>query len=131
MISGHALHLALPSNAASVATARAQVCAWAEAVGLGDADREALRIALGEAAGNAVVHGDPAHGIEVRAYMDGQDCVFEVESAGAFLPDQAAAMPEPSAERGRGRALMAACMDVVEYIPTPGRTLVRLRKRLV
>ncbi|MFM7321306.1 MAG: ATP-binding protein [Armatimonadota bacterium] len=130
MISFPELRLALPSDAASVAEARTAVCAWAEEAGLPAEERESLRLALGEAAGNAVVHGDGREEIVVRAYLDGGDCVVEVESSGAFLPDRDPAMPEATAERGRGRALMAALVDSVEYIPSPVRTLVRMRKRM-
>jgi len=130
MILDNRLDFRLPADAASVAIARKRVVAWAEQVGLAPSARESLGLAVGEAAGNAVVHGDRLFDVEIRARREGNDCVVEVESSGEFVPETDPSMPDPTAERGRGRALMVAMVDSVEYLPASGRTLVRLRKRV-
>ena len=89
-----------------------------------------LCLAVGEACANAVEHGEQDCRIHVRARRSGRDIVIDIDSAGEYIPANAATMPETDAEGGRGRALMHALTDKVEYITQPGRTIVRLVKRI-
>jgi len=89
-----------------------------------------LCLAVGEACSNAVEHGEPDCRIQVRARRSGLDVIIDVDSAGEYVPSTAATMPETDAEGGRGRALMHALTDRVEYLNQPGRTIVRLVKRI-
>ena len=84
----------------------------------------------GEACANAVEHGEQDCRIHVRARRSGRDSVIDVDSAGEYSPSSVATMPETDAEGGRGRALMHALTDRVEYITQAGRTIVRLVKRI-
>lgn len=119
-----------PTQTSAVSSARDTVMAWARSRGLSTDQEDSLRLALGEAIGNAVVHASQSGDITITAYTDSKGLVIELDSPGTFHPMEPAVMPSPSAERGRGRALMAALLDSVEYIPSDDRTVVRMRKVL-
>jgi len=104
--------------------------AWARSRGLTADQEDSLRLGLGEAIGNAVVHATQSGEFNITAYTDSSGLVIELDSPGSFHPMEPAVMPGPSAERGRGRALMAALLDSVEYLPSENRTVVRMRKVL-
>lgn len=119
-----------PAGTKSVSVARDTVLEWACREGLPAEHADGLRLALGEAIGNAVVHGSALGEVEIRAHREPEALVIELESPGAFQPSSAPSMPAPSAEHGRGRALMAALLDSVEYLPSTDRTIVRMRRLL-
>lgn len=124
------LTLQLPARPESVAAVRDAVGELADDLGLSPPEREALRLAVGEACSNAAVHGAPNETMTVRCRQAGAEFVVEVENAGDFHPVAEATMPDVSAESGRGRALMEALADRVEYVPVSGRTIVRLCKAI-
>ncbi len=119
-----------PVETKSVSAARDTLLEWARREGLPAEHADGLRLALGEAIGNAVVHGAGEGHLEIRALREPDALVVELESPGAFQPREPATMPVPSAEHGRGRALMAALLDSVEYLPSTDRTIVRMRRLL-
>ena len=125
------LRLRLPTDSAFVSVAREAVVSVARKERLPEAEREALRLAVGEACNNAVEHGGVRGMLTLRCLRDYEFLIVEVSNAGdAPLPASPAAMPDASAEGGRGRALMEALTDGVEYLIVEGETTVRLKKRL-
>lgn len=124
------INLDLPARPPFVALARDAVFAVASELGLPEHERDALRLAVGEACNNAVLHGSEDTRMAVRCRRVGDQIVIEVENEGGFAPGAPAEMPDPAAEGGRGRALMEALADGVEYRVSLAKTLVRLRKTL-
>ncbi len=88
-----------------------------------------LKLAAGEALGNAVDH-TCARGIlaSVAAYAD--RVIVEISDCGAGFSPQSVPVPEPSSERGRGIALMRLLVDAVSIAPKPcgTGTMVRIVK---
>lgn len=125
------LRLRLPTDNAFVSVAREAVVSVARKERIKEPDREALRLAVGEACNNAVEHSGPRGMLTLRCLRDHAFLYVEVSNSGeGALPDSPAAMPDANAEGGRGRALMEALTDGVEYLVADGETLVRLKKRL-
>ena len=125
------LRLRLPATAVFVSVAREAVVSLARGLGFASDDRDALRLAVGEACNNAVEHGGPKAILTLSCSQDASFLIVEVaNNGGAFVPEGSASMPDADAEHGRGRALMQTLMDSVEYEETGRQTLVRLKKRL-
>ncbi len=99
-----------------------------------------VRTAVSEAVTNAVVHAyaDSAPGdIVMRAAIDAQKVIVEVEDFGCGIEDVAQAMTpfytsQPEKERtGMGFSLMLSFMDGVQVSSQPGSgTRVRMEKRI-
>jgi anti-sigma regulatory factor (Ser/Thr protein kinase) len=120
----------LRADPASASLARAFAGEAARDVGCDHAGTEAIRLSITEAVANAVEHGAPCDNglISVSAYLEAGCLTTEVLDCGDF---KAARQPANSLEeRGRGLPLMFAVMDRVEIETVPGRTVVRLAKRL-
>ncbi len=125
------VRLRLPTDSAFVSVAREAVVSVARKLRFPEAEREALRLAVGEACNNAVEHSGERGMLTLRCLKDFEFLIVEVSNAGeGQLPKTPAAMPDASAEGGRGRALMEALTDGVEYLIADGETTVRLKKRL-
>lgn len=82
-------------------------------------------VALTEAISNAILRGnheDTTKGVRIRATIDDQDLVLEVEDEGTGF-DLGACLVDPSddgslfREDGRGLFLMCSLMDRVEQVP--------------
>lgn len=122
--------ISLRHDPASASVARAFVSEAAEELDYDLAATEALRLGITEAVANAVNHGAPCDNglISVSVYL-GADCLTaEVGDCGDFRA--ARQSTNGLDERGRGLPLMCAVMDHVEIDTVPGRTVVRLAKRL-
>jgi anti-sigma regulatory factor (Ser/Thr protein kinase) len=120
----------LRADPASASVARAFGGEAAEDVGCDRAATEACRLVITEAVANAVEHGAPcANGlISVSVYLEADCLTIEIRDCGDF---KAARQPsDVLEERGRGLPLMFAVMDHVEIDTVPGRTVVRLAKRM-
>jgi serine/threonine-protein kinase RsbW len=126
------LRLRLPADPVFVSVARESVVSLARGLGFNAEDREALRLAVGEACNNAAEHGGDREMFTLRCLQDSITLVVEIVSApSGFQPEAAAQMPlDANAEHGRGRALMEALMDSVAYELTAESLTVRLKKRL-
>lgn len=125
------LRLRLPTDNAFVSVAREAVVSIARKERIKEPDREALRLAVGEACNNAVEHSGERGMLTLRCLKDHTFLYVEVSNDGeGTLPDAPATMPDGSAEGGRGRALMEALTDGVEYLISEGVTTVRLKKHL-
>ena len=122
--------MVLRAEPASVPVARAFVSQAAEELHYDRAATEGLRLGVTEAVANAVEHGTPCGGglISLSVYLEGGCLTTEVADCGDF---QAARQSTTGLDdRGRGLLLMIAVMDHVEIDSVPGRTVVRLTKRL-
>ena len=91
----------------------------------------ALAVATNEAVSNAMEHGAPCDDghFHLAASVDSGSFVFSVRDCGQF-DDASSPLPDPVAERGRGFAFMNLLMDDVRLDARPGRTVLRLAKRL-
>ena len=93
-----------------------------------------IEVALAEACTNVLEHSGPGEEYEVHVTVDHRSCVIRVVDAGAgfdseSLPGEAGY--DPSAEGGRGIALMRALVDRVHFESKPeAGTIVHLEKRL-
>jgi anti-sigma regulatory factor (Ser/Thr protein kinase) len=89
-----------------------------------------IRLAAGEALGNAVEHGKSprSSGFSVRCTFDGDQLVVEVRDNGSgFSPFDDVSTPPIDRERGLGIYLMRRLMDDVSY--SHNGTLVRLARK--
>ena len=122
--------IALRAEPGSASVARAFVSEVAQEVGCDREATEAFRLGITEAVANAVEHGSPCDGglISVAVYLADGRLTTEVGDCGDF--QAAPQAPDSQGERGRGLLLMFAVMDQVEIDSVPGRTVVRLAKRL-
>jgi len=121
----------LLADPASASVAREFAGDAAHDLGCDSTARAALRLGVTEAVANAVEHGAPCENglISVSLYIQADCLTTEVRDCGDF---KAARQPAPDGlqERGRGLPLMFAVMDHVEIDTVPGKTVVRLAKRL-
>ncbi len=105
---------------------RAFVDAVTEALGFGPQPRYDLKLAVNEAAANAIAHGSRAgeESIRVRAETDNGSLTFHVIDGGSFHAEVETHHELP--ERGRGLAFMATLTDQVCVSARRNGTLVRL-----
>jgi anti-sigma regulatory factor (Ser/Thr protein kinase) len=118
----------LPCQAEHCREARARVDRVAEAVGFCERGREDVRLAVGEAAANAIKHGGSG---------DGEGCfsvvcvgtpeklsVWVSDNGSGFSPDELARIDETHlCEFGRGVHCIKAVMDEVDYAFDSGTTV--------
>jgi anti-sigma regulatory factor (Ser/Thr protein kinase) len=96
-------------------------------------DRAALqqiKLAVHEAAANAIEHGSPSMSdtVELRAREEKDALAVYVADAGEF--GARSPSPSPMEDRGRGLIFMGLLMDDVQVRPRAGGTIVRLSRRL-
>ncbi len=125
--------LEIPRHTRFISVAREAADAAAQDLGFSYADRAAIRLAVGEACNNAVLHGagrEMMHQVCVtcRCGVDGA-IEFDIANPGALAPVPLdTVMPGPEAEHGRGIPLIKSLMDSVEVFGSASGTTVRLRK---
>lgn len=110
-----------PAEPAALAQIRREVARAASAAGLGPDQVQALQIATGEAATNAVEHAYGMRGGEIRLHTFNRDDHFlvEIEDHGRWRePEERGA--------GRGLAVMRAFADEVDIQRHDQGTTVRL-----
>jgi serine/threonine-protein kinase RsbW len=90
-----------------------------------------VKVAMSEAATNGVVHGcrSSVDRVRVRARADAEALTVEVVDPGGRF-DAPVGPADPLAPSGRGTILLEATTDEVAVDIAPGRTTVRLVKRL-
>jgi serine/threonine-protein kinase RsbW len=120
------------SDPRNASLARKSIASFASVCGFSEQEVADIRLAAGEALGNAVEHGKSVRssGFSVRCVFDGDQLVIEVHDNGSgfLLPEELGVLP-PERERGLGIYLMRHLMDDVTY--SHNGTLVRLaRKRI-
>ncbi|MBV8331964.1 MAG: ATP-binding protein [Candidatus Eremiobacteraeota bacterium] len=124
---------AFTSDFRNASLARKSIASFASVCGFTEAELADIRLAAGEALGNAVEHGRSARssGFSVRCTFADDELIIEIRDNGhgfsAILSDAA---PPPGRQRGLGIFLMRQLMDQVTY--AHNGTLVRMaRKRHV
>lgn len=123
----------LPADPALLASARADVTAMLEPLGMPEGVLFDVRVAVGEALANAVRHGSAggADTIEVTVTAFGDRVVIDVADSGAGFSGVAECSTDPYATSGRGVMFMRALMDRVDFVCRPEKgTSVRLVKHL-
>jgi serine/threonine-protein kinase RsbW len=120
-------------EAASVPLIRNYVAAIAQEVGFCEASVRDIRIAVSEAATNALKHGSPgtdADKIAVRCHVETDRLVIEVRDQGRGFDPLAVPVPvaEQMREGGMGIFFMRTLMDEVSFDCSSGGTTVRLVK---
>jgi anti-sigma regulatory factor (Ser/Thr protein kinase)/ketosteroid isomerase-like protein len=129
-----ALHphvLAISPGPGGLSEGRGFIDRTLSAAGFDAGTRYQVTVATNEAVSNAMEHGVPCDDghIHLAAAVEHGAFVFSVRDCGEF--DHAATpAPDPVAERGRGFAFMNLLMDDVRLEASPGKTVLRLAKRL-
>ncbi len=125
--------LCLPRDSSTLSVVRHIAAAALEELGVETGTIEDVTLALTEAAANVVKHSDADDQYEVHVVIEDSTCAIRVVDAGrGFDSDSlAVSMAGPSAEQGRGMALMAALVDSVRFESRPeAGTIVHLVKDL-
>ena len=125
--------LHLPGEAESVNVIRDVVGQALAAVGVTADCVSDIVLGLGEACTNVVDHAAPGDDYEVCVRFDLARCTISVrdEGGGFDVDGLQRGLPDPSAEHGRGVAIMCAVMDQVDLAVEPeGGTVVKLVKLL-
>jgi serine/threonine-protein kinase RsbW len=119
-----------PNTRRAAAFARRSLIAHIASYGYPDGDLADIETAVGEALANAAEHGNHAGtGFEVRAYVERDRVVIEVQDEGTgFRSSAATSKPAHDAPRGFGIYLMRHLMDEVNF--DERGSCVRLTKRL-
>ncbi|MGB9620318.1 MAG: ATP-binding protein [Armatimonadota bacterium] len=122
----------LPSTMLHCQEARLRVDSIAGSVGMNEAARSDIMLAVGEAVANAVEHGngnDPSRSFTVRCLAaPGRVFVSISDEGPGFCPDELPSIEEAMMlERGRGIHCMTAVMDKVRFEFGHGTT-VRMAK---
>jgi serine/threonine-protein kinase RsbW len=131
------IEVRIPGTAAYIRLIRDAVDALADRFELSPEDRAGIKLAVGEACNNAVLHAPPdenggAGTVEVALRIGHEHLEIDVANAGpGFEPPVSTKMPDAEflTESGRGLALIELIMDSVEYLTQNGNTVVRMRKR--
>jgi anti-sigma regulatory factor (Ser/Thr protein kinase)/ketosteroid isomerase-like protein len=123
--------LAISPGPGGLAEGRGFIARTLAAAGFDAGTRYQVIVATNEAVSNAMEHGVPCDDghIHLAATVEYGSFVFSVRDCGEF-EHAAAPAPEPVAERGRGFAFMNLLMDDVQLEARPGKTVLRLAKRL-
>lgn len=119
------------SDPRNASLARRSIASFASVCGFSEEEVSDIRLAAGEALGNAVEHGKSVRssGFSVHCTFDGEQLVVEVRDNGsgfAAVPDDGAS-PLVDRDRGMGIFLMRRLMDDVSY--SHNGTLVRLARK--
>jgi len=114
--------MVIPSDLQAARATALRLLGEVNRLGYGEACAFAIRLALEEALGNAVKHGNklnPAKSVEVDCDIDETRAVITITDQGdGFEPDS---IPDPRADEnlekpsGRGIMLMRAYMDEVHF----------------
>ena len=124
----------LPPGAASVSMARHTL---AEALRIEDVTPDCVhesQVALSEACTNVFHHAATSENFEVLIGIGDRDLTLHILDSGPGPPTNGhhrAAWPDPTAENGRGMALMNAFADTASFDSLNGGGTVRLTKRLL
>ena len=113
----------LPPDLARLRRLRHELAAWLGALDLSADRRDAVVLAVHEAAANAIEHANGR--VTVRGACDGDKLLLVVTNSGRWRG------PRPSdSERGRGLTVMRSLMSQLEIRIDPEGTTVRMRMDL-
>jgi serine/threonine-protein kinase RsbW len=135
VVDGEHVCVCIPPLTEYVRVARNVADTVSDMIDLSPEDRAAVKLAVGEACNNAVIHSVPLPPatfawVEVVLRVTAEALEIEVINPGAgFHPNRSARMPAPEAmmEQGRGLPLMEMLMDTVAYESRGKHTVVRMR----
>jgi serine/threonine-protein kinase RsbW len=119
------------SDPRNASLARKSIASFASVCGFTEDEVADIRLAAGEALGNAIEHGKSprSSGFSVRCVYDGEQLVVEIRDNGSGFHMRAERDPVPPIprERGLGIFIMRHLMDDVSY--SHNGTLVRLSRK--
>jgi serine/threonine-protein kinase RsbW len=130
--------LFLPRDAASVPVSRQVLDGCLKTLGVTQATRTDIALALSEACANVVLHAAQTDEYEVMARATDGRCVIEVVNKAGGVPAIPAARPAPpgdgmvpvTAEHGRGLKIMDAVVDNLRLTGGRESTTVHFEKAL-
>ena len=127
----------LPRRPATVSMARRLLNTALTLMGVSEACRADIALAITEACSNAVCHARGASEYQVRVTTGHDRCVMEVIDCGVGLDHRHLDGAGPAGdltdamEHGRGLRLIRACTDTVELrLGHPGGLTIRMSKKL-
>jgi len=126
--------LCLPRDSSTLSVIRHIAASALEELGVETETIEDVTLALTEAAANVVKHSGADDKYEVHVEIEDFVCSIRVVDAGRGFDSASLGMgmADPSEERGRGLALMAALVDSVRFESRPeAGTIVHLVKDLI
>ncbi len=128
------IRISLPGKPEYVSIARLTASVIANQMGFNIDDVEDIKVAVGEACNNAVLHGRSQEEIfEVQFEVQASRMVIEVRDNGTGFDLDEYQAPEPGElkENGLGIFIMKTLMDEVDFIPVQNNgTTIRLVKEL-
>jgi len=124
--------LCLPRDSATLPVVRHIAGCALKELGVETEAIEDVELALTEASANVVKHSGAGDEYEVHLVLQDHLCEIRIVDTGhGFDSSAAAPMAEPSAEQGRGLAMIAALVDSVHFESRPeAGTVVHLVKDL-
>jgi anti-sigma regulatory factor (Ser/Thr protein kinase) len=111
----------LPADPGLLRDFRQRLASWLEAAGVTEEERDAIRLAVHEAATNGIQNA--AKPVTIVGRVEPDLILIEVLSAGRWGAQER----ELSDERGRGLAIMRALVSDVEILLEEERIILRLR----
>lgn len=131
--SAYNIELNIPCREAYAAVARIQAEAIARRLRFDDEKVYDIKMAVGEACGNAIEHGSSRRGVDIHYHITPTDLIIEVRDYGQGFepPKEEIDLPlDLFSERGRGLFLMKALVEKVDIESYPGEgTLIVLDKK--
>jgi len=127
------LVLCLPRDSSTLPVVRHIAACALKELGVEDEAIDDVALALTEASANVVKHSGTDDSYEVQVSIENQQCEIRVIDTGRGFDSSslAVAMAAPSAEQGRGMALIEALVDSVRFESRPETgTIVHLVKDL-
>jgi serine/threonine-protein kinase RsbW len=127
------LMLCLPRDSSTLSVVRHIAASALEELGVERDAIDDVTLAVTEAAANVVKHSGADDRYEVHVVIENTTCEIRVVDAGRGFDSDSlgVSMAGPSAEQGRGMALMAALVDSVRFESRPeAGTIVHLVKDL-
>ncbi len=134
MRQGESIHLEIPSSPEYVAVVRRAIEGIAQRMHFNAAQIEDLKVAVGEACANAILHGCPRseeNNVEVHCEVRADGLLVEVRNTveGQCRP-HIPAKPELNREGGLGLYIINQLMDEVQFTWTNRTAVLRMLKRL-
>lgn len=126
------ISMSLPNKPEYVSVARLTASVVANNMGFDIEDIEDIKVAVGEACNNSVIHGDKSSIINLSFIIDNSDFIVEVTDDGKGFDFDEYEQPDLDNYQGKGLGIfiMESLMDTVEINTTLGNgTKIRLKKQ--
>jgi anti-sigma regulatory factor (Ser/Thr protein kinase) len=115
--------VSLPPDLPRLRVLRHELAGWLDSIGVDEARRDAVVLAVHEAAANGIEHANGR--VTVRGTRDEEKLLLVVSNSGRWRGSKPA-----DRDRGRGIALMRALLSRMEIRVDPDGTTVRMRMDL-